>query len=177
MAPLSVQRLRWLPQAPPQPVPPSQPPARRSPYCFATPRWACCSPSTRRASRCHRSHHREPPLPGTGEALRIATTLLGVCSKKTTPHQATHQEVTDGSVHPSTGSAEAAGTALELGASWVCCLPITAHCRAGRTAPHCGPSPGAGTQDRKAVILMDSRPALLRLQAADQPSSSTATWS
>ncbi|XP_077552120.1 uncharacterized protein LOC144166486 [Haemaphysalis longicornis] len=101
----------------------------------------------------------EPPPPGTREALQIATKLPGVRSKRSTPHAANYQEVaallqedpsgrrlhvfTDGSVLPHTGNAAAAYLLLE---------------RAG--------------QDSEALVLTDSQPALLRLQEADQPSSS-----
>ncbi|XP_077544529.1 uncharacterized protein LOC144157036 [Haemaphysalis longicornis] len=132
-----------------------------------------------------------PPLhhPGTGEALDINTKLPGVRSKRATPHQAIYQEVaallennaslhvfTDGSVLPRTGNAAATCTAPALGASRVCRLPFPAssttaelaglHLAADLLLERAGP-------DCKALVLTDSRPALLRLQSADQPGSSS----
>lgn len=133
----------------------------------------------------------EPPPPGTGQALRIVTTLPGVRSKRSTPPQAVHQEVaallqgdaaghlqvyTDGSVQQSMGRAGAACTALELGTSQVCSLPFPASSTHAELA---GLHLAAdlllkqGTQARGAIILTDSRSALLRLRAADQPASSS----
>ncbi|XP_077541080.1 uncharacterized protein LOC144153302 [Haemaphysalis longicornis] len=132
----------------------------------------------------------EPPLPGTGEALQIATKLPGVRSKRTTPHAAIYQEVatllhegasgrlhvyTDGSVLPHTGTAAAACTAPALGASRTCRLPFPA---SSTTAELAGLHLAADLlleragQDSQALVLTDSRPALLRLREADQPSSS-----
>ncbi|XP_077551911.1 uncharacterized protein LOC144166186 [Haemaphysalis longicornis] len=132
----------------------------------------------------------EPPLPGTGEALQIATKLPGVRSKRTTPHAAIYQEVaallhegasgrlhiyTDGSVLPHTGTAAAPCTAPALGASRTCHLPFPA---SSTTAELAGLHLAADLlleragQDSQALVLTDSRPALLRLREADQPSSS-----
>ncbi|XP_077532467.1 uncharacterized protein LOC144144835 [Haemaphysalis longicornis] len=82
---------------------------------------------------------------------------------------------TDGSVLPHTGTAAAACTAPALGASRTCRLPFPA---SSTTAELAGLHLAADLlleragQDSQALVLTDSRPALLRLREADQPSSS-----
>ncbi|XP_077528167.1 uncharacterized protein LOC144139784 [Haemaphysalis longicornis] len=66
---------------------------------------------------------------------------------------------------------EAAGL-LQFYTAGAACTAMAA-VEAGRDAPCCRPAPGEGQPDTGAVILTDSRPALLRLRAADQPSNSS----
>ncbi|XP_077560896.1 uncharacterized protein LOC144175746 [Haemaphysalis longicornis] len=125
------------------------------------------------------------------ENIAIATKLPGVRSKRSTPHAAIYQEVatllqedasgrrlhvfTDGSVLPHTGNAAAACTAPSVGASRTCRLPFPA---SSTTAELAGLHLAADLlleragQDSEALVLTDSRPALLQLREADQPSSS-----
>ncbi|XP_077543701.1 uncharacterized protein LOC144155876 [Haemaphysalis longicornis] len=72
--------------------------------------------------------------------------------------------------------AGAACTAMELGISRVCCLPFPAsftHTELAGLHIATDLLLGKGNQIQGAVMLTDSRPALLRLGAADQPSSSS----
>lgn len=129
------------------------------------------------------------PPPDEGTTLRVRTTLPGVRSKHNTPPVALRHETaallqddlggflqlfTDGSVLPAAGSAAAACTAPELGVSRTCRLPFSA---SSTTAELAGLHLAAdlllerGYRDPAAAILTDSRPALLRVQAADQPMS------
>ncbi|XP_077544684.1 uncharacterized protein LOC144157810 [Haemaphysalis longicornis] len=97
----------------------------------------------------------EPPPPGTGEALDINTKLPGVRSKRATPHQAIYQEVA--ALRVCRLPFPASSTTAELAG-----LHLAADLLLERAGPDC-----------KALVLTDSRPALLRLQSADQPGSSS----